>query len=58
MKKIICKKKKYFYKLNFIYVIKNMYIFYTFIIKNNFLLLNFIYIIFTILYLYLNIKEK
>lgn len=37
-----------------------MYIFYTFTIKNNFLLLNFIYIIFTILYIYiyLNMKEK
>lgn len=35
-----------------------MYIFYTFTIKNNFLLLNFIYIIFMILYIYLNIKEK
>lgn len=34
-----------------------MYILYIFTIKNNFLLLNFIYIIFTILYIYLNIKK-
>lgn len=35
-----------------------MYILYIFTIKNNFLLLNFIYIIFTILCIYLNIKKN